>query len=99
MLRIARWQHPAIASCLTRPMLARSLAMASRGRAKTITAGMHSDLRITDPGLTTRDHGYMVYDMLLARDWKFEITPFAQASSRRRAEEDEDHGRHPERGL
>ena len=40
---------------------------------------MHSDLRISDPGLTTayvtRDHGYMVYDMLLARDSEFEITP------------------------
>jgi peptide/nickel transport system substrate-binding protein len=46
---------------------------------KTITAVMHSDLRIIDPGLTTayitRDHGYMVYDTLLAMDSQFKIQP------------------------
>jgi peptide/nickel transport system substrate-binding protein len=47
--------------------------------AKTITAVMHSDLRIIDPGFTTayitRDHGYMVYDTLLAQDSSFKIQP------------------------
>ena len=46
---------------------------------KTITAVMHSDLRIIDPGFTTayitRDHGYMVYDTLLATDSNFKIQP------------------------
>src|SRR5882762_8074699 len=46
---------------------------------KTITAVMHSDLRIIDPIFTTayitRDHGYMVYDTLLATDSSFKIQP------------------------
>ncbi|WP_295849676.1 ABC transporter substrate-binding protein [Tardiphaga sp.] len=46
---------------------------------KTITAVMHSDLRVIDPGLTTayitRDHGYMVYDTLLAMDSEFKVQP------------------------
>src|SRR5215472_14919381 len=46
---------------------------------KTITAVMHSDLRIIDPLVTTayivRDHGYMVYDTLLATDSNFKIQP------------------------
>ena len=46
---------------------------------KTITAVMHSDLRVIDPIMTTayitRDHGYMVYDTLLATDSSFKIQP------------------------
>jgi peptide/nickel transport system substrate-binding protein len=46
---------------------------------KTITAVMHSDLRVIDPGFTTayitRDHGYMVYDTLLATDANFKVQP------------------------
>jgi len=46
---------------------------------KTVTAVMHSDLRIIDPGFTTayitRDHGYMVYDTLLATDANFKVQP------------------------
>jgi peptide/nickel transport system substrate-binding protein len=46
---------------------------------KILTAVMQSDLRITDPGFTpayiTRDHGYMVYDTLLATDANFKIRP------------------------
>ena len=47
-------------------MTALVLALASMpASAKTITAVMHSDLRVIDPGFTTsyitRDHGYMVY--------------------------------------
>src|ERR1700727_3430062 len=46
---------------------------------KTITAVMHSDLRTIDPGFTTayitRDHGYMIYDTLVAMDANFKIQP------------------------
>jgi len=46
---------------------------------KTITAVMHSDLRILDPIFTSayisRDHGYMVYDTLIATDSSFKIQP------------------------
>jgi peptide/nickel transport system substrate-binding protein len=46
---------------------------------KTISAVMHSDLRIIDPLFTTayitRDHGYMVYDTLLATDSNFKVQP------------------------
>ena len=40
---------------------------------------MHSNLRVIDPVLTTayitRDHGYMVYDTLLATDETFKVRP------------------------
>ena len=40
---------------------------------------MHSDLRIIDPGITTayitRDHGYMIFDTLLATDSSFKVQP------------------------
>ena len=52
---------------------------ASPAHAKTLTAVMHSDLRILDPIFTgayiTRDHGYMVYDTLLATDSNFKVQP------------------------
>jgi len=55
------------------------LAFPSLAPAKTITAVMHSDLRVIDPIITTayisRDHGYMVYDTLLAMDSSFRIRP------------------------
>jgi peptide/nickel transport system substrate-binding protein len=64
------------------PALALSSAFVSEASAagkKTITAVMHSDLRITDPILTTayitRDHGYMVYDTLVATDANFKVQP------------------------
>ena len=56
-----------------------ALAVSSPADAKTVTAVMHSDLRTIDPGFTTayitRDHGYMVYDTLLAIDANFKIQP------------------------
>jgi peptide/nickel transport system substrate-binding protein len=59
--------------------LAAGLAVSAPADAKTITAVMHSDLRIIDPEFTTayitRDHGYMVYDTLLAMDANFRIQP------------------------
>ncbi len=86
MFRITRWKRPTLASTLTLPVIALSVALTSQARTspamaagKTITAVMHSDLRIIDPGFTTayitRDHGYMVYDTLLATDSSFRITP------------------------
>jgi peptide/nickel transport system substrate-binding protein len=63
------------------PLLALSILSTPQALAagKTITAVMHSDLRIIDPIFTTayiaRDHGYMVYDTLLATDSNFKIQP------------------------
>src|SRR5450759_861563 len=70
-----------MSSCVALSVLALSAlaspAIAAAG--KTITAVMHSDLRIIDPLFTTayitRDHGYMVYDTLLATDSNFKIQP------------------------
>lgn len=45
----------------------------------TITAVMHSDLRALDPVITTahitRNHAYMIYDVLVAEDADFKIQP------------------------
>ncbi|MEH2512929.1 peptide/nickel transport system substrate-binding protein [Nitrobacteraceae bacterium AZCC 1564] len=58
---------------------AAALPTMALAKTKTITAVMHSDLRVIDPLLTTayitRDHGYMVYDTLLATDSNFKIRP------------------------
>src|SRR5215217_9147495 len=79
MFHFTRWKRPIMAAAL--PVLALSLALTSQAFAagKTVTAVMHSDLRVIDPGFTTayitRDHGYMVYDTLLATDSNFKIQP------------------------
>ena len=64
------------------PALALSSAWikpATAAAGKTITAVMHSDLRILDPLFTTayiaRDHGYMIFDTLLATDSSFKVQP------------------------
>src|SRR6202171_3164172 len=81
MFHISRWKRPTIASSVALSVLALSAALTSQAIAagKTITAVMHSDLRVIDPGMTTayitRDHGYMVYDTLLATDSNFKIQP------------------------
>src|SRR6201988_1889458 len=82
MLRISR-RKLLKALGIAPPALALSSAFMSRASAAegktTITAVMHSDLRITDPILTTayitRDHGYMVYDTLVATDANFKVQP------------------------
>jgi peptide/nickel transport system substrate-binding protein len=60
-------------------LAATSTPPAMAGGKKTISAVMHSDLRIIDPGFTTayitRDHGYMVYDTLVATDANFKVQP------------------------
>ena len=49
------------------------------GGGKTLLVKMHSDLRVTDPLFTTayitRDHGYMIFDTLLATDSNFKVQP------------------------
>ena len=84
MFHTMRWKRPTIASALSVLALsvaALSVALTSQAFAagKIITAVMHSDLRIIDPLFTTayitRDHGYMVYDTLLATDSDFKIQP------------------------
>ncbi|WP_445489021.1 ABC transporter substrate-binding protein [Rhodopseudomonas sp. RCAM05734] len=78
---ISRWRQSATYSKMILPSLAVAvtLALPSFADAKTLTAVMHSDLRVIDPGLTTayitRDHGYMVYDTLLAMDANFKVQP------------------------
>jgi peptide/nickel transport system substrate-binding protein len=63
----------ALALSITLP----SQAVAASG--KTLLVKMHSDLRVIDPLFTTayitRDHGYMVYDTLLATDSSFKVQP------------------------
>jgi peptide/nickel transport system substrate-binding protein len=81
MFQISRLKRPRIVSNVALSVLALSAALTSQAFAagKTITAVMHSDLRVIDPGFTTayitRDHGYMVYDTLLATDANFKIQP------------------------
>src|SRR5450631_1716465 len=81
MFQISGRQRRALVSIITLSAFVLSAAPApsSPAHAKTITAVMHSDLRILDPGFTgayiTRDHGYMVYDTLLATDSSFKIQP------------------------
>ena len=81
MLHFMRRGSRAFASKLALSVVALSTAFASPVLAagKTITAVMHSDLRIIDPIFTTayitRDHGYMVYDTLVAPDSSFKIQP------------------------
>src|ERR1700738_3217308 len=81
MFQISRRQRRTMVSNVTLStfVLSAALAVSSPAHAKTITAVMHSDLRIIDPGFTTayitRDHGYMVYETLLATDSSFKIQP------------------------
>jgi peptide/nickel transport system substrate-binding protein len=82
MLHVSGWSRLASVSKIALPAIALSVALAMPAKAagvKTITAVMHSDLRVIDPGFTTayitRDHGYMVYDTLLATDSSFKVQP------------------------
>jgi peptide/nickel transport system substrate-binding protein len=81
MLDISRRKFSGVTLSLALAALALSTAVTTPALAagKTIAAVMHSDLRIIDPGFTTayitRDHGYMVYDTLLATDSSFKVQP------------------------
>lgn len=54
-------------------------ATSAMAEGKTITAVMHSGLRVLDPIITTahitRNHGYMIYDVLVAVDENFAPQP------------------------
>ncbi|WP_136685144.1 ABC transporter substrate-binding protein [Falsirhodobacter xinxiangensis] len=64
-----------------RGLVASVLALTAGGALAetTVTAVMHSDLRVLDPVITTahitRDHAYMIYDVLVAEDANGEIKP------------------------
>jgi peptide/nickel transport system substrate-binding protein len=81
MFHISRRKLTGIASgiALSALALSASLPQPAVAAGKTITAVMHSDLRLLDPIITTayiqRDYGYMVYDTLLATDANFKIQP------------------------
>lgn len=84
MYPISRWKRRTLAAALAAIALSfapQELSFTQQAMAadKTITAVMHSDLRVIDPILTTayitRDHGYMVYDTLVATDSNFKIQP------------------------
>src|SRR3954453_7113850 len=82
MFHIPHRKRLTLATSIAVSMLSFSTALSTQAIAagkKTITAVMHSDLRVTDPIITTayitRDHGYMVYDTLLATDSNFKIQP------------------------
>src|SRR5215471_8765256 len=80
MFHFMRRGSSALVSTLALSVVALSaLASPVLAAGRTITAVMHSDLRIIDPFITTayitRDHGYMVYDTLLATDSNFKIRP------------------------
>jgi peptide/nickel transport system substrate-binding protein len=81
MFQISHWKRLIILSNIIGSALALCVSPSSQAfaAAKTITAVMHSDLRILDPIFTTayitRDHGYMVYDTLLATDSNFIVQP------------------------
>src|SRR3954466_12947150 len=80
MFHMAPRKRFTVASRVLRGLaLGAALTVPALAEAKTLTAVMHSDLRVTDPIITTayitRDHGYMVYDTLLATDSSFKIQP------------------------
>jgi peptide/nickel transport system substrate-binding protein len=56
-----------------------ALSLSAPANAETITAVMHSALRVLDPVITTahivRNHAYMIYDTLLATDADGKIQP------------------------
>lgn len=64
---------------LTAALLASMLMTGAAWAEKTITAVMHSGLRVLDPIMTTahitRNHAYMIYDVLIAQDSNFEPQP------------------------
>src|ERR1700741_2296489 len=76
MFHTSCWKRAAAAAAFG---LSAALATPALAAQKTITAVMHSDLRLLDPIITTayiqRDYGYMVYDTLLAMDSNFKVQP------------------------
>lgn len=71
--------YPARALSLAAVSLSAALLCTSLANAQTVTAVMESGLRVLDPIITTaymsRNHGYMIYDTLLATDANYKIQP------------------------
>ena len=72
----AVWRRALVALVAIAALAAPGFASA---KPKALSVVMHSDLRVIDPIFTTayitRDHGYMVYDTLLATDSHLKIQP------------------------
>jgi len=72
-------QGLALSLALSAFTLSTALTPAEAAGGKTLLVKMHSDLRTIDPLFTTayitRDHGYMIYDTLLATDANFKVQP------------------------
>ncbi|MFT4014211.1 MAG: ABC transporter substrate-binding protein [Paracoccus sp. (in: a-proteobacteria)] len=64
---------------LTAAMLASTILAGAAWAETTVTAVMHSGLRVLDPVITTahitRNHAYMIYDVLIAQDSEFKPQP------------------------
>jgi peptide/nickel transport system substrate-binding protein len=81
MSDLSRRKFPALALSFALSALALSTIITTPALAagKTLLVKMHSDLRVIDPLFTTayitRDHGYMIYDTLLATDSSFKVRP------------------------
>lgn len=64
---------------LTATLLASTIITGAAWAETTVTAVMHSGLRVLDPVMTTahitRDHAYMIYDVLIAQDSEFQPQP------------------------
>ncbi|TKA95091.1 ABC transporter substrate-binding protein [Cereibacter changlensis] len=64
---------------LTATLLASTLLTGTAWAETTIKAVMHSGLRVLDPVITTahitRNHAYMIYDVLIAQDSEFQPQP------------------------
>ncbi|RJL12563.1 ABC transporter substrate-binding protein [Paracoccus siganidrum] len=64
---------------LTATLLASTMLAGAAWAETTVTAVMHSGLRVLDPIMTTahitRNHAYMIYDVLIAQDSDFQPQP------------------------
>lgn len=76
--RMVRRGGVAAAALMAMTMLTPATSVAQDDQ-ETITGVMHSGLRVLDPIITTahitRNHGYMIYDVLLAQDEDFQPHP------------------------
>jgi len=73
------WRRVVTGSFMAAVFLGGTITQPATAQEKTITAVMHSGLRVLDPIITTahitRNHGYMIYDVLVAVDQKFTPKP------------------------
>ena len=71
--------HIRLTTRLAAGLLAATALSGAAWAETTLTAVMHSGLRVLDPVMTTahitRDHAYMIYDVLIAQDDKFQPQP------------------------